>query len=83
MAEDEAPKPAEPEASQSASPTPETAAEVETAEPEPPAAPLKVEPAAPPAPPNKLHEWGAALAIMVFLGFVLWVFLNFFRSATL
>ena len=83
MAEDEAPKPAEPEASQSASPVPEIAAEVEKAEPEAAATPVKVEPVAPPTPPNKLHEWGAALAIMVFLGFVLWVLLNFFRSATL
>ena len=66
MAEDEPLKPVAPEAT--------------VAAPEEPAAPAP--PPAPPAPPNKLHEWGAAIGIMVFLALVLWVFLNFLRSAS-
>ena len=70
MAEDEELKP---EVSQAASP----------AQPEEPAAPPPAPAPTPLGPPNKLYEWGAALGIMVFLALVLWVFLNFLRSAAL
>lgn len=37
----------------------------------------------PAAPTNKLHEWGAAVGIMIFLALVLWTFLTFLRSASI
>lgn len=96
MAEEEAPKPAEeapaPAALVSASPVSEKATESPA---EPAAAPAVASaevaaetaaaraPAAPAEPVNKLHEWAAALGIMLFLALVLWVFLTFFRGATL
>lgn len=54
----------------------------------PPSPPEAVEapppaPAVPTEPPNKLHEYGAAAVIMVFLTLVLWMFLTFLRGASL
>jgi hypothetical protein len=45
----------------------------------------KVEPApkGAPRPPNKLHEWGAAVVLMLLLTGILYVFLNMLRSASL
>lgn len=36
---------------------------------------------APPPPPNKLHEWLAAAAIMMFLGLIAYMFWSFLNSA--
>jgi hypothetical protein len=47
------------------------------------AATVGLEPAAPPAPVNKLHEWAAALAIMVFLTAVMFGFIYFLRGSSL
>ena len=54
----------------------------------PPSPPEVVEapapaPAVPTEPPNKLHEYGAAAGIMIFLALVLWTFLTFLRGASL
>ncbi|MBX3225887.1 MAG: hypothetical protein KIT84_30080 [Labilithrix sp.] len=38
-------------------------------------------PEEPEAPPNKLHEWGAAALIMVLLAGILYTFLSFIRGA--
>jgi hypothetical protein len=73
MAEDEQPKPVEPPADPPAEP-PAAEAAVE---------PPKAKPSQPAAPPNKLHEWGAALGIMMFLALVLWMFLNFLRDMSI
>lgn len=89
MAEEEAPKPVEPEASQTASPRPETATETPAATEIADVAKLEAtapeaaKPTLPAAPPNKLHEWGAAVGIMIFLALVLYVFLNFLRGVSL
>lgn len=80
MAEDEQAKPTSeppPAAAAEAAPPEEEPAQSAAPSPEP------VAPPAPAAPPNKVHEWGAALGIMVFLALVLWVFLNFLRSASM
>ena len=82
MAEDEQTAPAEenaPEASQPAAIAvePVAAPVIETAVPDPAPVPA-LEP--PVGPANKLHEWGAALGIMMFLALVLWMFLGFLRN---
>ena len=84
MAEDEQAKPAEEaalETSQPAAIAVEPAPIVEpVVEPVVPEAVHLPVPATPAEPPNKLHEWGAALGIMMFLALVLWIFLSFLRN---